>query len=134
METEELYKKRKEVIDWERNNRTLANRSALYSSGGSAASSGCKYAPAHDNTPGCGVGRLIEDKALCVRLDAQDKPSVSHLDVFFLLPLEVRELGIEVLSAIQGFHDAASNFIPTGLSEKGILDLAAIEEYHTKDN
>lgn len=106
---EEVNKKRLELLNetisfYNSNNRCVADNlsSCLYHKEGSA---------------GCAIGRYIEDKELCVKLD--NMGSVSNKEVFDLLPKKLTILGQGFLSSIQGLHDDKECWEEDGLSEEG---------------
>jgi hypothetical protein len=99
-----IKERRLEILKWEKNNRTSLNRAIT--SGGTCIYSG---------EIGCGVGRLIEDKDLCAKLDSfGGLPSV-----FEQLPENVRELGQEFLMDLQKLHDYDQHWTGNGLSNAG---------------
>ena len=108
MTEEEIKAKRKEILEWEEQNRTLKNRS-MYGKF-------CAYrnAASPDN-PGCAVGRLLPVE-VAKQLDGLGP--VSH--IFHLLPMKVASLGFEFLTEIQTLHDNASYFTEEGLSTAGV--------------
>jgi hypothetical protein len=91
---------------------------------------GCTYSPAHNNTQGCAIGRLIKDKALCAELDVMGDSSnsyVGHEEVFKKLPLEIQSLGKGFLEAVQTLHDSPDNWNENGLSEMGEEEVGLIK-------
>ncbi len=74
---------------------------------------------------GCAVGRLIEDKEFCKKLDSNfdEKGNIitDSSSVFHRLPSEVQELGKEFLREIQKLHDMVVNWDDEGISEQGLL-------------
>ncbi len=68
---------------------------------------------------GCAIGRLIEDKQLCVTLDGMISPGVSNERVFNMLPKKIKELGIDFLYELQKLHDYSYNWCIEGLSDNG---------------
>lgn len=105
MTEEEIKAKRKEILEWERDNRTSKNRAA---SGYS-----CWYYL--ENTPGCAIGRLIKDKVLAEHLNTRGSVDAIKNQ----LPPEIQALGIEFLVEIQVFHDNPENFTNVGLTHIG---------------
>jgi len=66
------------------------------------------------------VGRLIEDKDLCAKLDnSGDGSGVCLPSVFEQLPENVQELGQEFLMDLQKLHDHEQNWTGNGLSDVG---------------
>lgn len=103
-----IIKRRKEILEWEKNNRNLTTRSAPKNG------LGCFYLNP-DGGPGCAVGRLIEDKELCRELD-----KIGFLkDAWPQIPKDIQALGYEFLDALQRFHDNEGNFREDGLSVQG---------------
>jgi hypothetical protein len=100
--------RRLEILKWEKENRTSQNRAIKDSS--------CLYS----GEIGCGVGRLIEDKDLCARLDSFDgEAGVGNHSVFEQLPENVKELGQGFLMDLQKLHDFGHYWTPNGLSDDG---------------
>lgn len=103
-----INERRLEILEWEKNNRTLNNRSFN--------AFGCAY----EGYIGCAVGRLIADKNLCKKLDREHESSVVEYGVFCQLPSDVQQLEQGFLLDIQILHDTYTNWTNTGLSEKGL--------------
>lgn len=116
MTEEEIKAKRREILEWERDNRTLKNRAH---SGHS-----CYYYL--EGTPGCAVGRLISED-LAKLLNNRGTAN----GIFDKLPIDVQELGKDFLWAIQQFHDTATNFNDDGLVDAGKTAMAALLEKWT---
>jgi hypothetical protein len=88
----------------------------------------CVYV--NENEEGCAIGRLIEDKKLCKKLDLgfEGKFGVSELRIFDLLPPDLKEYGQDFLSRLQSLHDRRQNWTPTGLSELGERRVNLVKE------
>ena len=99
----------KEILQWERDNRNSNNRSV------DANTKGCTYS----GEIGCAVGRLVEDKDLCSRLDNSALSGVCRTEVFNQLPENVKELGQEFLQDLQKLHDNYQYWNENGLSDSG---------------
>lgn len=111
-----IKERRLEILKWERENRNSKNRSTNI--GGSCIYSG---------EIGCGVGRLIEDKDLCARLDNDVASGVCLTSVFEQLPENVRELGQEFLRDLQRLHDLEYHWNTKGLSVVGDSFMMGLE-------
>jgi hypothetical protein len=85
----------------------------------SSNSNECSYAPAHEYTLGCAIGRHIEDKELCRNLDLKPESGVSYIPIFNELPQELRDLGIGFLTQLQTLHDREENWDEEGLTDLG---------------
>jgi hypothetical protein len=72
-----------------------------------------------EGTPGCAVGRLIEDKQLCIKLDSFSDSSVDSDEIFELLPEEVKDLGQRFLVRLQRLHDDMYNWDESGITDEG---------------
>jgi hypothetical protein len=105
-----IKERRLEILKWERENRTSKNRSINNNLT-------CIYS----GEIGCGVGRLIEDKALCDRLDDLGGicSGVCLSYIFEQLPENVKELGQEFLKDLQRLHDHAHHWSTKGLTVGG---------------
>ena len=113
-----INERRLEILEWEKNNRNLNNRSV---DGGI-----CKYS----GPIGCAVGRLVDDKELCEKLDnRKDGKGTGVRRVFNRLPDSVKELGIDFLSSIQYLHDNDCYWDDAGPNESGIHSFITIEEH-----
>ena len=117
-----IKERRKEILQWERDNRNSNNRSVdaktkgcIYSGEIGCAAKGCIYS----GEIGCAVGRLIEDKDLCSRLDNSALSGVCRTEVFNQLPENVKELGQEFLQDLQKLHDNYQYWNENGLSDSG---------------
>lgn len=77
----------------------------------------CTYVPIPGVSDGCAIGRHVPDKALCAEFD--EIGSVCNQKVFNRLPVELQELGVVFLSAIQSLHDGAKYWGENGLIEEG---------------
>jgi len=105
-----IQERRLEILKWEKENRTSQNRAINNNS------LACLYS----GEIGCGVGRLIEDKDLCARLDSLGNGAgVCNYSVFEQLPDNVKELGQEFLQDLQKLHDGGHYWTPVGLSDDG---------------
>ncbi len=76
---------------------------------------------------GCAIGRLIEDKELCKKLDKLDYGGVSYHNVFDLLPDELKELTKGFLSDLQNLHDESECWNETGLTNRGLNRVGGIK-------
>lgn len=104
-----LNKLRLEVLEETAKHYNSTNRSQDPESGR------CSYFPPDDvESDGCAIGRLIEDKSLCV--DFEDD---SLQDIFYKLPEWLQELGMEFLDDLQGLHDVKEHWDEKGLTERG---------------
>ena len=105
-----IKERRLEILKWERENRTSLNRAI-------DVDLSCIYS----GEIGCGVGRLIEDKDLCARLDGFGGigSGVCLTSIFEQLPENVKELEQEFLSDLQKLHDHGSHWNENGLSDDG---------------
>lgn len=119
----DIRTRRLEVLDWEKNNRNSNNRSIL------PPGKGCTYV----GEIGCAVGRLIEDKGLCARLDAGFYSAISHKEVFCQIPESVQELGRDFLSEMQMLHDDIGYWTEEGLSEQGLERYEKIKKEYCTD-
>ena len=97
----------------------LNNRSVVYYE--------CTYLPAHKNTVGCAIGRLIDDKELCKKLDSININGIGDGNIFKQLPLELQSLGKKFLSKVQMLHDMSNNWDKDGLTEEGLVVVAKIK-------
>lgn len=79
----------------------------------------CLYFPPNENSEGCAIGRKIEDKELCKKLDTGNYGSVSQTKTFNELPESLRVLGQSFLGAVQSLHDGEGFWNEGGLSYKG---------------
>jgi hypothetical protein len=71
-------------------------------------------------SPGCAIGRLIEDKELCKQLDHMVLIEYkSFSEIYKLLPPELKEYDQEFLRWLQALHDKPENWNESGLSEIG---------------
>lgn len=102
-----IQERRLEVLEWEKNNRNINNRSTNESSL-------CSYA----GPIGCAIGRLVVDKDLCRMMDQMDDSAACA--IFHMLPGDVQELGIGFLGAVQEFHDRVVNWDEKGPTPRGI--------------
>jgi hypothetical protein len=112
-----IKERRLEILNWEKDNRNINNRSVK-----SDGAVGCAYA----GPIGCGVGRLIDDKKLCAELDRRLDSSVASNSLFNLLPKEVQDLGQIFLTDLQRLHDGIRFWIEKGLSSEGLIRYDAI--------
>lgn len=111
-----IEERRLEILEWEKNNRNINNRST--------ANGGCVYS----GEIGCAVGRLIEDKDLCLALDNEDGSSV--YDVFERFPDNVKGLGMDFLRAVQDLHDTAYHWDESGLTNSGLYRYNEIKKVY----
>lgn len=112
-----IKERRKEILQWERENRNSNNRSV------DAATKGCIYS----GEIGCGVGRLVDDKDLCARLDHLAFSAVCQTAIFDQLPENVKELGHGFLMDLQRLHDQRHYWNENGLSDVGNVIIAIVE-------
>ena len=122
MNQQELTQKRRAVLDDTIAHFNLKNRSVIYAT--KSFGGRCKYfsvaGGGEGEIRGCAIGRLIQDKGLCRRLDDETPTtSVSNPVVFEQLPPELQELGQDFLSRLQNLHDIEGNWDEKGLSEEG---------------
>ncbi len=110
-----IQERRLEILKWEKENRNATNRSIRNTS--------CAYS----GEIGCAVGRLIEDKDLCARLDGLEYSGVFLTPVFNQLPENIKELGKEFLDDLQKLHDRSCNWTVYGLSDWGNTFMAELE-------
>ena len=74
----------------------------------SGADGQCKYIRVRGGKVlGCAVGRLIEDKQLCRKLDRLPDAGVSNEEAFSLLPENIQYLGQDFLVELQKLHDTS---------------------------
>ena len=81
---------------------------------------GCFYYK--EGHQGCAIGRLVEDKELCKRLDEKgvcESNEVSLNDIFEKLPLSLQEFGQSLLTELQVLHDLEWHWDNNGLSKEG---------------
>ena len=109
-----INERRLEILEWEKNNRNLNNRSE---DGGI-----CKYS----GPIGCAVGRLIDDKELCEKLDNSKDGNTGVRSVFDQLPDSVKELGEDFLARLQYLHDNECYWDDAGPNEYGIHSFITI--------
>ena len=62
---------------------------------------------------GCAIGRLIEDKKICRKMD-KIYGAIDNNDIFSLLPENLKELGQNFLIHIQELHDLDENWNSEG--------------------
>jgi hypothetical protein len=107
-----IKERRLEILKWERENRTSQNRAINQ-----------ELTCIYSGEIGCGVGRLIEDKDLCAKLDSSSDrcggSGVCLPSVFEQLPENVQELGQEFLMDLQALHDHGQHWTSNGLSNAG---------------
>lgn len=84
----------------------------------------CKYYI--EGKAGCAIGRLIEDKELCKRLDEQGLNNVSEPHIWNQLPSDIQEYGQDFLIHLQIFHDNPGFWTETGLSDRGKYQLSEL--------
>lgn len=119
MTPEEVKQKRRAVLDDTVNHFNSKNRSV--SDPGAGKMKVCLYSGV-----GCAIGRLIEDKDLCARLDTHPQASVGRDEIFCQLPQELQELGKEFLNKLQRLHDDSTNWQEDGPSPMGYTAADAI--------
>jgi hypothetical protein len=111
-----------EILEWERNNRNINNR--CYS-----IEEGCTYS----GEIGCAVGRIIEDKNLCEEFDGIGSVEIDV--VFYELPEEIQDLGLDFLQDLQDLHDSYLNWDQSGLSPNGLIRWTYIfKKYSSEQN
>lgn len=91
----------------------------------------CQYSAIDGVSEGCAIGRHCS-KELCARLDStefMDKSGVNNIDLFDLLPDNLRELGHCFLYNVQILHDRNENWNSNGLSGKGLAEAEWIRGY-----
>jgi hypothetical protein len=88
----------------------------------------CKYFV--EGKIGCAIGRLIEDKELCKRLDDSKGKVVKNIKIFNQLPEKLKEYTQEFLSDLQILHDNSDNWNEEGLSETGKKVVSQIIRAH----
>jgi len=93
----------------------------------SVSTKNCMYAPAHDKTEGCAIGRLIKDKALCIEFDSITNNSVRSVEMFLKLPLELQALDQDFLLSVQNLHDVGYYWNETGLNDRGLRKVEDIK-------
>jgi len=115
MTTEELKQKQLALLE---------ETAAFYNSNNRAENEkgGCYYTLiVNGEERGCAIGRKIADKSLCEKFNLMGgrnySPSVKQ--VFYMIPFELQELGINFLTSIQSLHDIKDNWNLEGLSERG---------------
>jgi len=90
----------------------------------------CRYSPItlglEGKSEGCAIGRKLTPE-LARTIDLK-YGSGGVKTVVSDLPQELIELEIGFLQDIQGLHDAASNWIETGLSQRGQIEVNKIKE------
>lgn len=122
---EQIRQRRLEILEWEKANRNGKNRSIVRD-----VDSGmprCIYS----GEIGCAVGRLIPDKSLCEKMDADENNTSVNCDfIQNLLPKDVKELGMEFLTDLQCLHDSCDSWDEFGLSESGLQWWNSIKEQH----
>lgn len=104
--TDEVKAARKEVLDWEKNNRTALNRAVI--------NDRCVW-QATKNSPGCAVGRLCTPalQQILSTLPSGEDPTL-------YIPDSVKKLGHPFLQHIQALHDSPENWTDKGLSNLGM--------------
>lgn len=114
MSTEKSIESRRlEILEWEKANRNSKNRAVVIVDNNCPR---CIYS----GEIGCAVGRLVEDKSLCEKMDLCDESRVNSFSVAKLLPPEIKELGMDFLSQVQDLHDEGCNWDANGLSKEGL--------------
>jgi len=120
-----IQQRRMEILEWEKTNRNLTNRSQL------DVGTSCHYSALIGKPFGCAVGRLL-DEDLAEALDGMPESSVSRLDIFKILPQDVKDLGLPFLRELQTLHDIPSNWTDEGLSEEGMQFFEKMVKVHCK--
>jgi hypothetical protein len=88
---------------------------------------GCHYYL--EGKDGCAIGRKITDKDLCRELDKMLDSSVSNIEVFESLPMELKILGMTFLKKVQLLHDIGTHWDEHGISESGKQYVNEIKEF-----
>lgn len=109
-----IKERRLEILKWERENRNSQNRAINVDLS-------CMYS----GEIGCGVGRLIEDKDLCARLDMLGGVCLTY--IFEQLPENVKELDQEFLKDLQKLHDYGHHWDEKGLTDDGESFMTELE-------
>lgn len=93
----------------------------------------CRYAPIHEKSEGCAIGRHLELK-VATELDniAEGITGVSNVEVFSQLPDWMQDLGQGFLESIQNLHDSRENWTWEGLSQTGLYELGRIRERYVE--
>lgn len=93
---------------------------------------GCSYRPAVSSSPGCAIGRHIDNKKLCEQFDNTPLPSVDKPAIYdnlgwlrFFEPL--------FLARVQWFHDDPKNWCGNWLSDRGELSVSSLCHAHRLD-
>lgn len=124
-EPKTIQQRRMEILEWERDNRNLTNRSQpddLVS---------CHYKALPGKPFGCAVGRLLDENT-AEALDQMPESSVGRPDIFNMLPQHVKDLGSLFLKDLQLLHDISSNWTTEGLSEEGMEFFQNMVRFHCK--
>lgn len=106
-------------------NETLAHYNSTNRSVG-AVQQECKYYS--NDTTGCAIGRLIEDKELCKKLDNLVHSSVNDSEVWKLLPESVKQYEQSFLDSLQSLHDTDVFWNEFGVTSKGESMVNAMKE------
>jgi len=116
-----MTKEQEEMLNDTINHFNSSNRSKV------EGKTGCTYLPAHSNSQGCAIGRLIEDKALCKEFDSFGVSGVGNEKVFEKLPLELKYLGQNFLNRVQQLHDWGHFWSEGGLNDRGLREVENIK-------
>ncbi len=103
---------------------TAKNRSIALTVIAGSPSPRCKYFM--EGSPGCAIGRLIEDKELCRKLDECSNTGVDEDEIFSKLPADLQEYGPDFLRELQELHDEDNNWDIYGLTQEGMYDAVDI--------
>ncbi len=81
---------------------------------------------------GCAVGRLIEDKELCKKLDLKGNTGftntgITNTEIFNQLPDELKELTQDFLYHLQKLHDFTEFWNIDGLNKLGLEEVEIIK-------
>jgi hypothetical protein len=81
----------------------------------------CSYSPATvqktETSEGCAIGRHLPPE-LQLELD-EVQGTVGNLEVWLLIPAELKELGRDFLADVQLLHDTSRHWTAGGLSDSG---------------
>lgn len=99
----------------------------------------CVYSPIEGQSDGCAIGRHIKDKEVCRMLDGLgfigSGVSVKNTIVFYHLPQQLKELGVEFLASVQCLHDFIERWDVNGLNEQGkVYYKGIVDNYCTPKN
>lgn len=102
-----------ETIDfYDSNNRSVKNSKDFFN-----CDNVCVYSPT-ETSPGCAIGRHIEDKALLVKWDVINLP-INSDKLTDEIPQHLFDLGVDFLRQVQRLHDDKVLWNEEGLSPRG---------------